>query len=122
MIENVFNMKLLIAILIILTIFVLHEWGHYLAYKIFGIPAHFRRSILAPGIDPNETVVVSKLQGMVIALAGFFVSTCLFTLPMIIIFPIWKGFFLIITLVGSCVDFLWAISMIFSSKITISSK
>lgn len=65
-------MKLLMLNLLVLALFIVHEWGHYLAYRLFGIPAYFKKSILIPQVLPKETVIVTKLQGLVIALAGFF--------------------------------------------------
>jgi len=49
-------MKFGLLVLMVLILLIIHEFGHYLAYKIYGIPAHFRKSLLAPGISPNETI------------------------------------------------------------------
>ena len=86
---------------------------HYLAYKIYGIPAHFRKSLLAPGISPNETIVVTKMQGIVIGLSGYVFSTIIFVLPNVFAYPLWKALF-VGSIAGSIVDFIWVFSMILS--------
>jgi len=121
MFGRVSETNFIIMLIMIFILFVIHEWGHYLAFKMFGISSHFRKSIIAPGVDPNETVIVSRFQGIVIALSGFFVSTILFVLPMTLIYPLWKVL-LIGTFAGASLDFLWAFSMVFSKEITINSS
>lgn len=108
-------MKLTLLIIMVMILLVIHEYGHYAAYRIFGIPAHVRKSLLAPGISPNKAVSVTKFQGLVIALAGFVLSTVVFVIPSIFVYPLWKAL-LIGSIAGSAADFLWAISMIFSGK------
>jgi membrane-associated protease RseP (regulator of RpoE activity) len=113
-------MKFGLLVLMVLILIIIHELGHYLAYKIYGIPAHFRKSLLAPGISPNETIVVTKMQGIVIGLSGFVFSTVIFVFPSIFVYPLWKAL-LVGSVAGSIVDFIWAFSMIFSNEIVIQS-
>ena len=113
-------MKFGLLVLMVLILIIIHEFGHYLAYKIYGIPAHFRKSLLAPGISPNETIVVTKIQGIVIGLSGFVFSTAIFILPSILVYPLWKAL-LVGSVAGSIADFLWVFSMIFSKEIVIQS-
>jgi membrane-associated protease RseP (regulator of RpoE activity) len=114
-------MKFIFLIFMILILLVIHEYGHYLAYKIYGIPAHVRKSILAPGISPNESVYVTKTQGIVIALAGFVFSTVIFVIPSIFFYPLWKAL-MVGSVAGSAADFIWALTMMLSKghKINIS--
>ena len=114
-------MRFAFLLCMVLILIIIHEFGHFLAYKIYGIPAHFRKSIIAPGISPNETIVVSKIQGMVIALSGFIFSTVIFVVPSALLYPLWKAL-LVGSVAGSIADYLWAFSMIFSKKIIIQSK
>ncbi|MHC1683042.1 MAG: metalloprotease family protein [Clostridiaceae bacterium] len=113
-------MKFGFLLFMALILMIIHEFGHYLAYKIYGIPAHFRKSLLVPGISPNETIIVTKMQGMIIALSGFVFSTLIFVLPSALIYPLWKAL-LVGSVAGSIVDFLWAFSMIFSKEVIIQS-
>jgi len=94
--------------------------GYLIAYKIYGIPAHFRKSLLAPGISPNETIVVTKMQGMVIALSGFVFFTVIFVLPSALLYPLWKAF-LVGSVAGPIADYIWAFSMVLAKKIIIQS-
>lgn len=114
-------MKLLALSALVLVLFIVHEWGHYLAYRMFGIPAYFKKSFFIPQVLPNTTVTVTKLQGLVIALAGFFVSTLLIVIPCMFVYPLWKALF-IGSIAGSSVDFIWALSMCFTKLVTIESK
>ena len=90
--EKLLTMDFALVLFIVMILFVAHEYGHYLAYRILKIPAKLRRSIIAPGIDPKERVLVKWWQGLMIAFAG------------------------------SIVDFIWAISMVGKRNITINSK
>lgn len=113
-------MKFIFLVFMVLILVIIHEFGHFLAYKIYKIPAHFRKSLLAPGISPNETIIVTKTQGMVIALSGFVFSTVIFVLPSALIYHLWKAL-LVGSVAGSIADYLWAVSMIFSKKVRIQS-
>jgi len=104
-------MKFGFLLFMVLILIIIHEFGHFIAYKIYGIPAHFRKSLLAQGISPNETIVVTKMQGMVIALSGFVFSTVIFVLPSAMLYPLWKAL-LEGSVAGSIADYLWAFSMI----------
>lgn len=114
-------MKLFILSILVAALFIVHEWGHYLAYRVFYIPAYFKKSLFVPQVLPKETVTVSKLQGLIIALAGFIVSTILIVLPCIFIYPLWRAL-LVGSLAGSSVDFIWALSICFTKKVIIQSK
>lgn len=102
-------------------VFVVHEWGHYLAYRAFGIPAYFRISVLVPQVLPQQTIRISRIKGLIVALAGFAASTLLIVLPSIFFYPLWKAL-LIGSIAGASVDFIWALSMVFSKTVLIESK
>lgn len=108
-------MKFLFLVFMIIVLLIIHEFGHYLAYKFYGIPAHLRKSLLAPGISPNKPVSVSKIQGVVIALSGFIFSTIIFVLPSILFYPLWKAL-MIGSVAGSAADLIWCLSIISSKE------
>lgn len=112
---------MVVLILAILT-FVVHEYGHYLAYRILGIPAKLRRSFLVPGIDPRETVTIKRWKGLLIALGGFILSICAVIFPLFI-FNYKHCFVLFLGAVaGSLLDFVWMMSMLGSKEITIHAR
>jgi hypothetical protein len=111
-----------VMLIIFLILLVLHEAGHYLAYRMLGFEAVIRKSILVPGIDPKNTITVNKLQGLIIALGGFVFSTVVVVLPSVIIDYKYWFVLLIGSLAGSCVDFIWAFNMIFMKTVTIQSR
>lgn len=101
---------------------IVHEYGHYLAYRVLGHKAVVRRSFLAPGIDPLNTIEVKKVEGLLIALGGFILSTVVVVIPLLLFhYKLWVVV-LIGSAAGSIVDFIWAFSMLFQRTITISSK
>ena len=102
-------------------VLIVHECGHYLAYRVLGIPAYFKISVLVPQVLPRETVRLPRMKGLMIALAGFGVSTLLIVVPGIFIYPLWKAL-LIGSIAGASIDFLWALSMLFSKNVLIKSK
>lgn len=101
-----------------LILIVLHEFGHYIAYRLLGHNAHFNNSLLVPSIQPNEEITVSRFGGLTIALMGFIFSTIVFILPCYFFYNQWKAL-LIGNLVGSIADFFWALSMLFQKTIHI---
>jgi hypothetical protein len=108
---------LLMAILLII-----HEYGHYIAYRVLGYKAVVRRSFLVPGIDPQNTIEVSRGGGLLIALGGFILSTISIVIPSLLLhYRLWVVL-LIGSVAGSIVDFAWAFSMLYKRTITISSK
>lgn len=111
-----------VLLLIFLFLLILHEAGHYLAYRMLGYEAVIRNSILVPGIDPKNTITVNKLQGLIIALGGFIFSTIVVVLPCILLD--YKHWFVLLigSLAGSSVDFIWAFTMMFMKTITIQSR
>lgn len=102
-------------------LFIVHEYGHYLAFYILGIPAKMRRSILVPGIDPKETVSVKRWKGLLIALGGFVLSLIVVLTSYLFKY---KHYYLILmgAFVGSIFDFAWAFSMLGSKTITLNSR
>lgn len=111
-----------ILLIVLTALMMIHELGHYIAYRILGFEAVIRRSFLVPGIDPNETIEVSKLQGLIIALGGFLLSMLVVVLPAILI-GYKHGIVVIIAgVAGSIADFMWALTMLFMKRITIYSK
>ena len=109
-------------VLLLMTIlFIVHEYGHYLAYKILKIPAKIRRSFFVPGIDPKETVSVKRWQGMMIAFGGFVLSFVI-VVPLYI-FSYKHSFVIFIgAIAGSIFDFVWALCMIGMKTVTIKSR
>jgi hypothetical protein len=71
------------ALLLIITamLFVVHEFGHYLVYRVLGYEAIIRKSLIAPGIDPKYTIEVSRFKGILIAVGGFVLSTAIIVMP-----------------------------------------
>lgn len=111
-----FNFLLLLIMALILI--AIHEFGHYLAYRLFGYKAHFNMSMLIPSVQPNEEITVTRFQGLTIALLGFIFSSLVFVLPCYLFYPQWKALF-IGSVAGSIADFFWAFSMIFDKKVHI---
>lgn len=110
------------VIILCLVLFAVHEYGHYLAYKIFHIPAKLRHSILIPGIDPKETISVKRWKGILIALGGFVLSSLIVVLPLYVLrYKHWFVMFLG-AVAGSIVDFVWAISMLGNETTTLYSR
>ena len=109
-------------LVVFFVLLIAHEFGHYLAYRMLGYDAVVRKSIFIPGIDPKNTIQVTKTEGLIIALGGFAFSTIIIVLPcMLIHYHLW--FVLLIgSIAGSIVDFIWALTMIFTKNITIYSK
>ena len=103
-------------------LFAVHEYGHYLAYRVLGYKAVIRKSFWAPGIDPKETIQVSRLEGIIIALGGFVFSTVIVVVPLMLIqYKLWIALMLG-SIAGSIIDFIWALSMLFRKTITILAK
>jgi len=110
-----------IVMLLCIILFIVHEFGHFLAYRVFGYQAEVRKSFFTPGIDPKETIEVPRWQGICIALSGFFVSTISVVFPLFLInYQHW--FVLLIgSIAGASVDAIWAVSMLTSKTVTINS-
>lgn len=120
--EKFLTPKFAVLLLLALIMFLIHEYGHYLAYRILGYQARVRKSFIAPGIDPKETIVVNRIQGLFIALNGFILSTfTVVLLSFLMNYSLWFVLF-IGSVAGSCLDFIWAISMLFQKNITIQGK
>ena len=111
-----------VLVLLALILLIIHEFGHYLAYRLLGYQARVRKSFIAPGIDPKETIVVTRIQGLFIALNGFILSTfTVVLLSFLMNYSLWFVLF-IGSIAGSCVDFIWAIGMLFQRDITIQGR
>ena len=109
-------------VLVAMVLLVVHELGHYIAYRLLGHQAVVRKSILAPGIDPVRTIEVPRWQGIFIALAGFAFSTPIIVLPLLALrYPYWSAI-LICSGAGSIVDIVWAASMLGHKTVTIHAK
>lgn len=120
--EKYLSIKFIILLGLAIGLFIVHELGHWLAYRIFGFEARVRKSIVVPGIDPKEDLEVSRVQGITIALSGFLFSTVVVILPLYLgKYNLWFALFLG-GIAGASIDFLWAISMLFQKKITIYSN
>lgn len=110
------------VIILALALFIVHEYGHYLAYRVLGIPAKLRRSVIAPGVDPKETICVKRWKGLFIALGGFFLSNLILVLPLYAFsYKHWFVLFLG-SFAGSIVDFAWALSMLSRKTVTLQSR
>ncbi len=110
------------VVMLAFIVFVVHELGHYLAYRILGYQATIRKSLLAPGIDPKETIEIPCWQGLFIALSGFIFSTGIVVFPLFLMHYTYWFVLLIGSVAGSCVDAMWAISMIGRKKVTIYAR
>lgn len=120
--EKLLTSKFAVLLLLAILLLLIHEFGHYLAYRLLGFQARVRKSIAAPGIDPKETIVVTRMQGLFIALNGFIFSSFSVVLPAFLMnYSLWFVLF-IASLAGSCVDFIWAFGMLFQKEITIQGK
>ncbi len=120
--EKFLSWNFAILLLLMVILLIIHEYGHYLAYRVLGYKAILRRSILVPGVDPLNTIQVKKVEGLLIALGGFVLSTTIVVIPLIIFqYRLWLVL-LIGSLAGSIVDFIWAFSMLFQRAITISGS
>ncbi len=120
--EKFLSWSFAILLLLMVILLIIHEYGHYLAYRVLGYKAILRRSILVPGVDPLNTIQVKKVEGLLIALGGFVLSTTIVVIPLIIFqYRLWLVL-LIGSLAGSIVDFIWAFSMLFKRAITISGS
>lgn len=111
---------LLLALVAVL--FVVHEAGHYIAYRALGIRARLRRNILIPGIDPVATVSVPRWKGVVIALSGFIIAGMLVNAPAYVLGYQHRFVLLLGGIAGSIVDFVWAISMLPQGTVTIEAR
>lgn len=120
--EKFLNTRFGVLLGLAILLFIVHEMGHYFAYRILGYDAKIRFSLIAPGIDPIKDIEVSRLEGVLISLGGFILST--FTvvgLSILLKYPLWLPLFL--GSVGfSIADFIWCITMMFSKRIVISGK
>ena len=76
-----FTWDFLILLLLASLLLIIHELGHYLAFRILGYKAVLRKSIMVPGIDPVDTIDVTRWKGFVIALGGFVFSTIVIVVP-----------------------------------------
>lgn len=120
--EKFITPKFLFFLLLVFLLLIVHEFGHYLAYRLLGFQARVRKSIIAPGIDPKDTIVVTRAQGLFIALNGFILSTfTVVLLSFLMNYSLWSVLF-ISSLAGSCIDFIWAFGMLFQKDITIQGK
>lgn len=107
---------------LVLILLIAHEYGHYLAYKVLGIPAQLRQSFFAPGIDPKNGITVNRWKGMLIAFSGFIFSSITVNFPLYLLghkhwFVLFLG-----SIAGSIVDFIWALSMMGSKEIHLHSR
>ena len=120
--EKYLSLKFLGLLSFLAILFVTHEYGHYLAYRVLGYKAVIRKSFLAPGIDPKQTIEVSRLEGLIIALGGFVLSTIIVVVPLMLVQYKLLIALMIGSIAGSIVDFIWALSMLFRRNITIPGK
>lgn len=109
-------------VFILVVLLVLHEFGHYLAYRVLGYKAVVRKSFLVPGIDPQSTIEVRRGEGLLIALGGFIFSTAVVVVPLLILSYRHWLVVLIGSTAGSIVDFIWAFGMLLQRTVTISSR
>lgn len=119
--DKILSLDFALVMLIMAILFLVHEYGHFLAYLILKIPTRLRRSLFAPGIDPKETVSVKRWQGLIIALGGFILSLVI-VIPLFIIGYKHDFVILIGAIAGSIVDFIWALSMIGNKMVTLRSR
>jgi len=77
---------------------------------------------MSTGIDPKETIAVTRWKGLLIAFGGFILSSLTVVLPLYA-FQYKHWFVLCIASVaGSIGDFVWALSMLGSKTITLHAR
>lgn len=120
--EKFLHIDFILLLFLMLLLFIVHEFGHWIAYRILGYQATVRKSILIPGVDPKETIKVKRWQGIFIALNGFFFSSLIIILPCYIIrYNLWHVL-LLGGIVGAFLDFMWAFGMILQKTVIISVR
>jgi len=119
--EKFLSVRFVIIVAIYAVVVVVHEAGHYLAYRLFGIPARIRKSFWAPGIDPVETVTVARWKGIVIAAGGLIISLVFIFALFLIGYRDW-WLELIGDVAGSVADFGWALSMLPKKQVTLYAR
>lgn len=82
--EKFFTWDFANLLVLMIILLVVHEFGHYLAYRVLGYKAVLRKSVLVPGIDPLSTIVVTRAEGLLIALGGFLLSTLTVVVPLFV--------------------------------------
>jgi hypothetical protein len=122
MMEKFLSQDFLVLLLLAAVLLIVHEFGHWVAYRLCGYQAVIRKSVLVPGIDPKVTIVVNRFQGLFIALNGFVLSALVVLIPSFAYgYRLWPAL-LLGGIAGASVDFIWAFSMLFQKEITISSR
>ncbi len=101
-----------LVLLLALVLIIMHELGHYMAYRLFGIEARLRPNLLAPGIDPKKPVTVSRWKGIFIAINGFIFASLTVNLPLYLLGYKHSSLILLAGAIGSVLDFLWALTML----------
>lgn len=120
--EKFLSKDFLFLLFLALILMIVHEFGHWISYRILGYQAVVRKSLLVPGIDPKETIQVTKYQGLFIALNGFIVSFLVIIVPCYLLSYRYWNVLLIGGLFGASLDFIWAFTMIFQSTIVIKAR
>jgi hypothetical protein len=116
------SLDFLTLLLLAMVLLIVHEFGHWMAYRLCGYQAVIRKSVFVPGIDPKVTIVVNRFQGLFIALNGFVFSTLVVVLPCFVYkYRLWPAL-LLGGVAGASLDFIWAVSMLFQKEITIASR
>jgi len=120
--EKFLSLNFIILLILAILLLIIHELGHWIAYRLCGHPAVIRKSVLIPGIDPKETIEVKRWQGLFIALNGVALSSLVVIFPCFILgYRLWHVL-LIGGVAGACVDFIWAFSMIFQHTVKIFAR
>lgn len=120
--DKFFTWDFSLLLVLILALFFVHELGHYLAYRLLGYRAVIRKAFFVPGIDPKETIEVTRYEGVVIAMSGFVLSAAVVVLPCALLQFNQSLTIFVASIAGSFVDFIWAMALLNQRTIRITPR
>lgn len=120
--DGFFTWDFPVLLVLIIALFLIHELGHYLAYRVLGYRAVIRKVVFVPGIDPKETIEVTRSEGLVISMSGFILTVMLVVLPCVLVG--YKQCFALFmaSIAGSFMDLFWVMNLLYRKRITIAPR